>query len=201
MHGADGSFDFTEARFLSPHLHGWNEFSLQLLGGAAAGNPGAERSLLRINGEVERVQISSGRIRFKSSYMSGNAALTALRNRRERILALCEWVDGSSVKSGIQAFHSEKEFKEYWERLLFPELVSKNLQPAEYTTINAEWNIADNVRWNRTYTQFLFPEYLWEYRNTGALLRDWEEALPWIYFEYSWNIIIESFNETVLLKR
>jgi hypothetical protein len=40
----------------------------------------------------------------------------------------------------------------------------------------------------------VFPEALWEYRNSAAMLRDWEEALPWIYMEYSWDYIINSFN-------
>jgi hypothetical protein len=97
-------------------------------------------------------------------------------------------------------FSNQKEFENHWKRRLFPELVSAKARPADYSTENAEWGRADSVNWNRTYTEHLFPEELWEYRNSGALLRDWEEALPWIYMEYSWDSIIDSFDETTLLK-
>ncbi|MDR3168006.1 MAG: hypothetical protein LBT93_08680 [Treponema sp.] len=41
----------------------------------------------------------------------------------------------------------------------------------------------------------------WEFRNSGALLRDWEEALLWIYFEYEREQFIESFQgELIFLK-
>jgi hypothetical protein len=192
----DGRFELREARVLSSHVQGWNEFNLDLLGGAvfeADGGKGA----LRIAGEVERVQISSGRIRLKSSRLSGNAALAPLRNRRERILALTEWMQG---KSGLIVFTDQKEFENFWKPRLFPELVLRKNRPQEYSGENAEWRRADSVRWNRTYTKLIFPEELRELKNSGALLRDWEEALPWIYIEYSWNTIIDSFNETILLK-
>ena len=199
MPSGAGSFELREARFLSSHVNGWNEFTLDLLGNAVFQNPGEVVGQLRINGEVERVQISSGQIRLKSSHLSGNAALTPLRNRRERILALITWMQEQTSLidrsvSANQVFASQKDFENYWKPLLFPELVSKKLRPPEYSTENAEWVRADSVKWNRTYTENLFPEELWEFRNSGALLRDWEEALPWIYMEFSWNRIIGSFD-------
>ena len=200
--GADGSFQLTGARFLSSHVHGWNEFTLDLLGSAAFYPSGKTIGLLRINGEVQRVQISLGKIRLKSSRLTGTAALTPLRNRRERILALTEWMSesGGNDLSNKSFFTGQKEFEDHWKGRLFPELVSKRKRPPEYSTKNAEWGRADSVRWNRSYTKTLFPEGLWEYRNSGALLRDWEEALPWIYMEYSWDAITGFFNKKNLIK-
>jgi len=201
--GTDGSFHLTEARLLSPHVSGWNEFNYELLG---SGNflTGQEASgVLQIEEAPERIQISSGKIRLKSRRLTGNAALVPLRNRRERILALTGWMAEWQESTGASTyFDNQGKFEEYWKSLLFPELVSAKERPQEYSSIsndgNAEWNRADGVKWNLAYTKSLFPEALWEFRNSGALLRDWEEALPWIFMEYSWDTIIGSFNNTVL---
>jgi hypothetical protein len=218
----NGSFRLTEARFLSSHTHGWNEFAMDIFGGAVLQNPSSNVAILRITEEAERVDISSGRIRLKSSYITGAAALSPLRNRRERITALVEWMneqphdgshddgshddgshDGSQRPLAGQetpAFADIGEFEGFWKRRLFPELVPWKNRPGEYSIHNAEWQREDSVRWNLTYTERLFPKELWEYRNSGAMLRDWEEALPWIFMEYSWNMIIDSFNNIILQK-
>jgi hypothetical protein len=199
----NGSFEFKEARILSPHLNGWNEFSLELLGSAAFTSGLEQGGVLRIAGEVERVQISSGKIRLKSSRLTGNAALVPLRNRRERILVLTQWMheEENAAGANLAAFANQKEFENYWKPRLFPELVLQKKRPQVYTTKNAEWHREDGVKWNRTYTELFFPEELWDLRNSGALLRDWEEALPWIFIEYSWKRIIDSIDETELLKK
>lgn len=197
--GPDGGFELTEARILSSHARGWNEFRLGLLGSAffAARDSGGA---LRITGEVERVQISSGKIRLKSSRLTGDAALAPLRSRRERILALTEWMKERRAASRETAFAAQKDFEDYWKPVLFPEPVSKKKRPPDYTEENAEWGRADGVKWNRSYTRRLLPEGFWEYRNSGEMLRDWEEALPWIYMEYSWETIIGSLDGIVLQK-
>ena len=197
MPGADGRITFTEVRLLSSHVHGWNEFVLDISGDAFFLASGDVIGLLRVRGEIERIQISSGKIRLKSSRYTGAAALTSLRNRRERILALLEWMD--TVKEQ-NSFKDPREFENYWKPILFPELVSKERQPPGYTTENAVWVRRDSIRWNKTYTENTFPEELRELRNSGGLIRDWEEALPWIYIEYSWNSIISSLNDINLIK-
>jgi len=199
--GGSGIFELREARILSSHVNGWNEFTLDILGKAVFNDPKQTGGVLYIPGDVERVQISSGNIRLKSDYLSGTAALTPLRNRRERILALIEWMDEKIENSGEKTiFPSQKEFEKYWKSRLFPELVSKKQRPPEYSAKNTKWKRADSVKWNLTYTEHLFPEELWEYRNSGALLRDWEEALYWIYIEYSWNYVMSSLNNKELIK-
>ena len=203
--GGNGRFELFEARILSSHTQGWNELYLDILGTASFYNPMKSGGILRIDEDFERIQISSGGIRLKSNRITGNSALTSLRNRRERLLALTEWMAGKNESGAVSGaekiiFPDQKEFEIYWKPILFPELVSKSKRPAEYKTENAEWRRADSVKWNKTYTGSQFPEGLWEYRNSGAMLRDWEEALPWIYMEYSWDYIIKSFNDTNLNK-
>ena len=205
--GGSGNIELREARILSSHVQGWNEFTLDVLGKANFDDPKKTGGVLRISGAVERVQISSGKIRLKSSRLTGTAALTPLRNRRERILALIEWMGQYEQTSLIdqsvaanQAFASQKEFENFWKPRLLPELVSRKKRPPAYSARNAQWHKADSIKWNQTYTEQFFPEGLWEYRNSGGLLRDWEEALPWIYMEYSWDRLIGSFDEVTLQK-
>ncbi|QQO07726.1 hypothetical protein [Breznakiella homolactica] len=190
--------EFTQARILSSHVYGWNELSLGLFGAARCVLRGHEASL-EIDSPPERIQVDEGAIRLRSSRLTGAAALTSLRNRRERILALAEWMDGSEW--GGREFFSGEAFAEYWKPILFPELVKKKEQPREYTTENAEWTRADSVRWNTTYTEWLFPEELRELRDSGTLLRDWEEAAVWIFYECHWDSIIASFNGAKLALR
>jgi hypothetical protein len=91
-------------------------------------------------------------------------------------------------------FVSEKQFELYWKNILFPELASRKNRPPVYNENDAEWVWASDVRWNVNYTRQLFPEELWELRNSGALLRDWEESISWIYFEYAKDFIFKYFN-------
>ncbi|MDR2618921.1 MAG: hypothetical protein LBC62_08635 [Treponema sp.] len=196
--GPDGVFDLTELEFLSSHVQGWNEFTIGLLGTAcfSVKDGTGELSFER---PAERVQIVKGEIRLKSRRIGGDQALQALRNRRERILALTEWMH-SRLPDGDLVFKDQKEFENYWKPRLFPELVSKKKRPPEWTGSAGRQVRADSVKWNRDYTEILFPEELWELRNSGAMLRDWEEALAWIYLEYSWDSVFSSLNGITLKK-
>ncbi|MCL2008049.1 MAG: hypothetical protein FWG77_08195 [Treponema sp.] len=186
MPDSSGRVHFTEINFLSTHVHGWNEFSLDVLGSAVFRvTPGGDL-VFYMEGDIERVQISGGRILLRSNLLTGTSALVPLRNRRERILALIEWMEKLE-------FESQRDFENHFKPILFPELILPRSRPGAYTTENAERAWADSVRWNHTYTENNFPFELWEYRNTGAMLRDWEEALPWIFMEYSFDSIVRSF--------
>jgi hypothetical protein len=94
------------------------------------------------------------------------------------------------------------KFEEYWKPILFPELVPKKKKPADWQRENDQWNRAESVRWNISYTERLLPEELREIRNSGTMLRDWEEAFDWLYNDYEWSRIKETLsNETVLTKK
>ena len=172
---------------------------MEISGTAVFNDPLKTGGTLFVDGEVEILQISSGRIRLRDNRLTGNAALSTLRNRRERILALNEWMETRlDENNSADQFISRKHFESFWMPVLFPELVPARKRPPEYSAHNAQWNTADSVNWNKTWTEYLFPEELQELRNSGALIRDWEEALTWIYYEYAWDSIIASFNNTAL---
>jgi hypothetical protein len=193
----DGTIEFTTLEFLSSHQWGWNEFTLELAGTGSFISEGG-RAFLRIEKAPERVQLREGKIRLRESRFASEEALTSLRNRRERILALTEWMRSLE---GIPAFSGRKAFEDYWKPRFFPELVSKKKRPPEWSAGDADFVRAGSVRWSRDYTRRVFPEELRGYRDSAALLRDWEEGAAWIYLEYAWDSIIASLKEIDLEKR
>jgi hypothetical protein len=176
--------------FISSHIHGWSEFTMELSGEGHFIESNEKRTLT-FPSQIEAFEIISGRIRYKDTRMAGSEALASLRNRRERILALVEWM---YTRIGRYNFTSPKDFERYWKNILFPELALKNNRPPEYNDNDAEWARASEIMWNVSYTRQLFPEELWVFRNSGALLRDWEESISWIYFEYAKDFIFSYFN-------
>lgn len=190
-----GLFFLTSLDYLGGNEHGWNEWRLDI---SAAGNfkPGEEAAVFALLGEIEPVQISAGRIHRFDTRITGDEALTSLRNRRERILALIEWM---GLESGVQNGLGERDFNRYWKPVLFPEAVSARRRPENWQREGDRWERAEDIRWNTSYTERVFPQELWQARNSGTLLRDWEEALSWIYLKYEWgNINALLSTETVL---
>jgi hypothetical protein len=190
-----GRFELNSLYFLSPNLTGWNEFTLELSGGGHLTATGT-RATLHLDLPVEKAGITAGKIRRDNNRITGEEAVTALHNRQERISALTEWMH---ARSEPRDFKDQKEFDNYWKPILLPELVSAKKRPQDWTEENAVWVTADDVKWNTTYTQTHFPEELHKVRDSGTLLRDWEEALSWIYFDYEWDRLIASLNKDITL--
>jgi hypothetical protein len=180
----NGVFILTALEFLAGSTHGWNEYTLELIG---SGSLKLEDSLTLNIEEIEPAQITKGRIHRYDTRLTGNEALSGLRNRRERILALTEWMRSLNLEKG----RTIDEFEEYWPPVLIPETVSKKERPDGWIQDGDNFKTADSIKWNTSYTERKFPEELWPIRNSGTLLRDWEEALYWIYLEYEWENIVE----------
>jgi hypothetical protein len=210
----EGNFWVNSLDFLSPNYNGWNEFSLELSGGGSfveAPSPdGGQRAVLQLRGPLETLDIKEGKIRRGSARLSGAAALTALRNRRERILVLARWMeersgfsDSTDPKDPADLADS-REFEAHWKPLLFPELSKPKDRPAAWAAVDTdagEWVLGEDVRWSAAYTQALLPEALWPVRNSGTLLRDWEEAAVWIRLEFEWNTIVKYLSRTIELAK
>jgi hypothetical protein len=208
---AEGHFSLSSLEFLCPNLKGWNEFSQELIGSGSFRSGGAER-ILRLTEPPEALDISGGKIRKGSARITGDQALTALRNRQERISVLAEWMKALPEPTARQAKElafrrgraqgvDQKDFEERWKPILFPEIVAAKKRPQNWTTEGVVWVRGEDVRWNTVYTGALFPEELQPVRNSGTLLRDWEEAAGWIYLQYEWDRIMESLeNEIRLIK-
>ncbi|GHV85062.1 hypothetical protein AGMMS50230_06700 [Spirochaetia bacterium] len=219
---ADGTIYARSYTFLSTSVSGWNEMTMDLAGnGTITENPGGECSFIpgaletrfplkletRFPLKLETMALSKGRIRRFDTRLGGDEAMTALRNRGERIGVLVEWMTGQTVSAGTgtngkASFASQKTFEQYWKPILFPELVSAKKRPAAYSVNSpSDWVRGEDVRWNSAYTAGVFPEALQALRDSGTLLRDWEEAAAWIYLVYEWDNIVQTISgETIFVK-
>jgi len=192
-----GEFSITSLDYLASSPHGWNEYRLDLSG---TGNLvlGETTATLSIADEIETVGISTGRIRRYDTRITGTEALTGLRNRHERLLALAEWMNSPEAKE----FSSQKTFEQYWKPILFPEIAAKKKRPELWQQEGDRWVRAEDIRWNASYTERVFPEVLRPIRDSGTMLRDWEEAVDWLFIEYEWPRITETLlGETVLYRK
>ena len=190
----EGIFTLTTLEFLAGSAHGWNEYTLELIG---TGKLKFEDTVILKIEEIEPVQITKGRIQQYDTRLTGNDALSALRNRRERILALTNWMSSLNFEKAPAI----DKFKKLWQPVFFPEMVPKKKRPNNWIQNSDQFQKADSINWNTSYTGRTFPEELWPIRNSGTLLRDWEEAIAWIYLEYEWKNIVELLSkETIFTK-
>jgi hypothetical protein len=188
-----GLFYLESLEFLAGSLSGWHQFSLALSGQGEFFSRG-ENASFRLTGPPEALDITGGRIRLEERRLSGEEALASLRNRHERIRALGDWMK-SQNDVPFTASANREYFEKYWKPLLLPEIVRDKLRPRAFKNQNGPWLRAEYVSWNAGYTAVFFPGHLAEYRNSGALLRDWEETVEWIYLEYAWDRIFQALQE------
>jgi len=191
----DGVFHLLSFDYLSGSTHGWNEYSMQMAGSG--------RLILKNNAvlekieEIEPIQITNGRIQRYDTRITGKDAVSALRNRNERISALTEWMITANAPKGQEI----NEFEKYWKPVLFPEMVSEKDKPKGWNQPGDKKQKTEDINWNTSYTERVFPEEFHLVRNSGTLLRDWEEALYWIYFMYEWESIKEMFTQEIIFQK
>jgi hypothetical protein len=192
----NGDFYLTSLDYLSGSSHGWNEYSTEILGEGTLFL--SDNAILKIKEEIEKVQISSGRIQRYDSRITGRDALSGLRNRRERIISTVVWMSSLEYAPYGQTIDN---FEEYWKPLLFPEIVSKKKKPSGWLQEGDQFIRAEDINWNTSYTERIFPEELRTIRDSGTLLSDWEEALRWIYLEYEWERIADILSREIVLQK
>jgi hypothetical protein len=191
----NGYFFLVSLDYFGNNVHGWNEYTLTLLG---FGNLVlADTAVLENIKEIEGVQITSGRIHRYDTRLTRDDALTALRNRHERIKALVEWM----LSSGRKEYMTIKDFERFWKPVLLPEMVSKKNRPCLWQQETDIFQRADSIRWNTSYTERVFSGDLIPVRNSGTLLRDWEESLSWIYLEYEWENIKNILSQKIIFNK
>jgi hypothetical protein len=197
---AEGNFSLAVLEFLCPNLSGWNEFSRELSGsGVFRVTSSGEEAVLRVSGEAEALDITGGKIRRNSARITGEQAASALRNRQERISALTDWMKARTDQTGGETYATQSEFEEYWKPVLFPETVNAKTRPPEWTAEGAVLVRGEGIRWNTAYTEKVFPEELRPVRDSGTMLRDWEEAAAWVYLQYEWDRILASLTNEIRL--
>lgn len=192
-----GEFYIKSLDYLGGNTQGWNEYRLELLGMGSLRLSDTE-AVFSVPDDIETVEITSGRIRRYDTRITGTEAISSLRNRRERILALAEWLN---ERGDFTVYTDRNEFEKYWKPILFPEMVKKKKRPQNWEQAGDTWEKAEDIKWNTSYTERVYPELLWGIRNSGTLLRDWEEALEWVYIECQWRQIKETLAQETKLAR
>ena len=194
---ADGAFFVKSLHYISGNTSGWNQFSMGLNGtGKCTLNP--DNAVFSINDDLEKVQVEQGKIRLFDTTIIGKEAVENLHNRAERIEALTEWMKGhGTAAKGTD----RKAFEAFWKPILVPETCAKKKRPSDWLAEGDTFAKAEDINWNTGYTERVFPEELWPVRNSGTLLRDWEEAFEWIYFEYEWETLIGMLSRETTLTR
>jgi hypothetical protein len=203
---ARGNFSLVRLHFLCAGNYGWNEFEVPLSGyGRFIVNDDDGSAVFSLDAEtIDRMPVSGGKILYQQRRSSGEDALRQLVNRENRIAAIVEFMlEAEAMQTfGVVSDSSRsnaKDFGKFWTALFFPETVKKKLRPAVYNTLlkteeeqaasnGKKHKSIDGIRWNTTYTALYFPAELQALRDTGTMLRDFEEALPWIFTEYCYAV-------------
>jgi hypothetical protein len=191
--------------FFGPNLNGRNVFSRELSGEGRFKDEWYT-AFLALPQPPEVLDISGGMIVRGGARITGDEALAALRNRSERIDALVSWMAFRLEENDpSRIFEDEGAFKEFWEPILFPETAAAKKRPPEWTSAaeGGRRQRGEDIAWSVDYTEALFAgeaaENLRPVRNSGTLLRDWEEALPWIFLQFEWDAIMESLLSEIRL--
>ena len=197
MPDENGIFSLNALEYLSGSVQGWSEYSMEILGIGSLSF--TETCVLKINSDIEQIQISSGRIQRYDTRITGAAALTSLRNRNERINATTAWMAAFDAPEKLKIKDID-DFDTFWKPVLFPELVSKKKRPEGWLIEGDVFVKNEDILWNTGYTGRMFLEDLSPVRNSGTMLRDWEETLSWIYLSYEWENIKEILSKKTVLQ-
>jgi hypothetical protein len=195
--GKDGGFALTSLEYLAGSAAGWNEYALDISGSGTL-ELGETGAVVRITDAPRTAEITRGKIHRYDTRITGDEALTSLRNRRDRLIALAEWMN---AREDAPKGSGRKEFEKYWKPILLPEMTGGGKRPPDWRRETDQWVWAEDIRWNSGYTERIFPEELQTVRNSGTLLRDWEEALGWIYLAYEWERIGALLSRETTLQR
>lgn len=123
------------------------------------------------------------KIRYKDTYLTGDSAIRALNDRLTRIDAINEVIEANPYRKELDY----SDFDSHYRDLLFPEKF-KHSDYRDELNNHSDKTLGDGTFWNKEYTEKLFPEYMWEARNSGTLFRDWEEGFDLLYVKYNWNV-------------
>lgn len=192
---ANGGFLYiTKVRYFSNWAEGWTEGFYEASGKYKI-NKAQDGFYLTQEDKLEIWDITSGEIRHKNKYYRDDNGLQKVRNRINRIneyisviknagFGHIDFIGGIKKETKISSFTLKKDFYP----VLFPEVMgfeklekANELPKCYYSANYEEFKVeGDNINWRQDYTKAVYPEHLWELRDTGTIYRDLEEA-PYIF--------------------
>lgn len=167
--------------------------------------------LLRPNGQMWDLSVAtlprlgdpvSAAIRYYDSYLTGERGVEEFARRWDRIRAVVALLKQKLPERSFECTSTTPQspsFQAAVGKFLFPELFGYPIPPSPgYRTIRSE-----SISWNVDFTEANFPENLREIRNSGTMLRDFEECLRLWRFAFCsdelWNHGIDkvSFSQSM----
>lgn len=174
------TLDVTTVYWFDNWANGWTEARFTATGEIKINHTSQKEDFCEIIQPIILVETEAAKIRYKDTYISGEDGIKALNNRLSRVEAINEEISKNDRK------YEYSWFRDYYGDYFFPERFKKSQFRIELNE-ESETIFGDGVNWNVEYTKKLFPEYMWEARNTGTLYRDWEEAFDLIFVLNRWN--------------
>jgi len=135
--------------------------------------------------------VRGAKVRYMDTFLSDDQALRAVANRMERIKAATAfrrengddaWFVRPEKKTRFFGLVSYPGYAEAYGPRFFPERYG---YPKGSAPVGPRRK-GDDLYWDTGYTRSVFPEQLWEVRDSGTLYRDWEEAIGLWFLADQW---------------
>ena len=178
---ADGRIlSLTAMRWFSNWANGWTEAHLPVTGELLLSPHGREWSLSVVQPPRLGDPVAAS-IRYFDDYLSGERGREEFAHRWDRILAVVSvlkqrlqerWFEYTAAPWQPGRPSQAMSFEEAARKFLFPELYGyADPPPRDSRSVRSE-----SISWNVDYTAANFPENLHAVRNSGTMLRDFEEC-------------------------
>jgi hypothetical protein len=188
--------------FFTNWTNGWTEGELEAFGQLLFKKNENDKYSCVIIEEVELLDVKSGSIKFFDDYYYEDRARRNIRNKLDRINSINNFL---KEKENISYFKSLRNNKDKTEKsyipltyqLFFPELTlnspySNKNSEYKVVSVKEDTQLEETILWNKIYTKAIFPENLQPVRDSGSLLRDYEESVELFFMDYNINYYINN---------
>jgi hypothetical protein len=168
----------TSVKMFSNWSNGWTEGFFEASGKYIMHPHGSTYKLIEID-PFELWDITSGEIRYHDNYYRGDDGLWKVKNRVDRLKEISRiLIDDFNMQEHVEDFSININPFLFPELYGFEEMELNGLMPARFTETELEPEIIKNIGidWRSDYTRSVFPEQIWELRDSGTLYRDVQEA-------------------------
>ncbi len=149
--------------------------------------------------------VNEASIRYRNDYFYGDEARNKVQNRWNRIEALTDFLRSvlrqrTYTQRLATPGNENCAFENDLRSLVFPELYGYRKEYPDPGAGRNDFHLAENYRWNTLYSLTYLPEKLRKVRDTGTLLRDYEESPGLIYLSYLWSSLWDEVVPRLILK-
>jgi hypothetical protein len=180
---------------------GWTESTISLQGMLELTRRSKESWQIRVIEMPQTGTVLQAEIRYRRDKIYGDRARDMMSRRLDRAIVLSGFLQTELAPEDYSFHHKKrgidsKAYHQDLQSLLFPELYgfSDAFPEPEASSSDKEGYIRnEEVLWDTLYTKKYFPEELHEVRDSGTLLRDYDEASELIIICCLWQDLWESW--------